>query len=88
MRNKTDFIYKTDRFSIFKNKNKTFSIEGVINRKRIRKRAKTFIEAKSLCYLNEEEIKDEKVVRTSLSRLLLIYTHPTPQYTQFESNVI
>jgi site-specific recombinase XerD len=71
MRNKTEVIYKKDRFSIFKNKNKTFSIEGVINRKRIRKRAKTFIEAKSLCYLNEEEIKDENVVRTSLSRLQL-----------------
>ena len=47
MRNKTEVIYKTDRFSIFKNKNKTFSIEGVINKKRIRKRAKTMDEAKA-----------------------------------------
>jgi hypothetical protein len=51
MRNQTEVIYKTDRFSIFKNKNKTFSIEGVINKKRVRKRAKTMDEAKAFCHL-------------------------------------
>jgi|GEM_PF-6577125 len=45
MRNKTELVYKTDRFCIFKNKNKTFSIEGVIDKTRVRKRAKTLDEA-------------------------------------------
>ena len=58
MRNQTEVIYKTDRFSIFKNKNKTFSIEGVINKKRVRKRAKTMDEAKAFCHLKEEEVKN------------------------------
>ena len=57
MRNKTEVIYKTDRFSIFKNKNKTFSIEGVINKKRIRKRAKTMYNAVVYYTLKDEGIK-------------------------------
>lgn len=71
MRNKTEVIYKTDRFSIFKNKNKTFSIEGVINKKRIRKRAKTIDEARAFCHLKEEGIQQENVVRTHLNRFQL-----------------
>ena len=71
MRNKTEVIYKTDRFSIFKNKNKTFSIEGVINKKRIRKRAKTMDEAKAFCHLKEEGVYRENVVRTHLDRFQL-----------------
>ena len=71
MRNKTEVIYKTDRFSIFKNKNKTFSIEGVINKKRIRKRAKTMDEAKAFCHLKEEGINQESVIRNHLKRLQL-----------------
>ena len=71
MRNKTEVIYKTDRFSIFKNKNKTFSIDGVINKKRIRKRAKTMDEAKAFCHLKEESIHRENVVRTHLDRFQL-----------------
>ena len=47
MRNRIELNYKTDRFSIFKNKNKTFSIEGDTNKKRIRKRAKTMDESKA-----------------------------------------
>jgi hypothetical protein len=68
MRNKTEVIYKTDRFSIFKNKNKTFSIEGVINKKRIRKRAKTMDETKAFCHIKEEGIQQESVIRTHLNR--------------------
>ena len=68
MRNKTEVIYKTDRFCIFKNKNKTFSIEGLINKTRVRKRAKTLEEAKLLCHLNEESSQDELVTRTYLSK--------------------
>jgi site-specific recombinase XerD len=71
MRNQTEVIYKTDRFSIFKNKNKTFSIEGVINKKRVRKRAKTMDEAKAFCHLKEEGIHQENVVRTHLNRFQL-----------------
>lgn len=69
MRNKTEVIYKTDRFSIFKNKNKTFSIEGVTSKRRVRERAKSLFEAKSLCDLKEVCIKVEQVVRTHLSNL-------------------
>jgi hypothetical protein len=71
MRNQTEVIYKTDRFSIFKNKNKTFSIEGVINKKRIRKRAKTKDEAIAFCHLKEEGIQQESVIRTHLNRFQL-----------------
>ena len=71
MRNKTELTYKTDRFSIFKNKNKTFSIEGVINKKRIRKRAKKMDEARDFCHLKEEGIHQENFVRTHLNRFQL-----------------
>ena len=64
MRNKTELIYKTDRFSIFKNKNKTFSIEGVINKKRIRKRAKVIDEAEVFYHLKEYDIQQENVMWT------------------------
>ena len=72
MRNKTEVPYKTDRFSIFKNKNKTFSIEGMINKKRIRKRAKTIGEVKAFCHLKEECIHQENIVRIHLNGIQLV----------------
>jgi integrase len=59
--------YRTDNLFVYETPNSTFSIEGVINKKRIRKRAKTLCEAKLKCHLLEEETQSMNVVRTTLN---------------------
>ena len=47
-------IYCTDNLFVYDTENGTFSIEGIIDRERIRQRAKTLDEAKLKCHLFEE----------------------------------
>lgn len=59
-------IYSTDNLFVYETGNQTFAIEGVIDNKRIRQRAKTLEEAKTKCHTLEEGKQAENVARTIL----------------------
>ena len=66
-RQKKSKVYSTESLFVYKTSNQTFAIEGNLNGKRVRQRAKTLDEAKSKCHALEEGKRDANVVRTSLS---------------------
>lgn len=60
-------IYSTNNLFVYETGNQTFAIEGVIDNKRIRQRAKTLEEAKTKCHTLEEGKQAENVARTMLT---------------------
>lgn len=67
-RKKRTQIYSTDNLFVYPTDNRTFSLEGVIQDRRIRARAKTLEEAKSKCHSLEEGKQTENVTRTLLDQ--------------------
>jgi site-specific recombinase XerC len=61
-------IYCTDNLFVYDTENGTFAIEGIIDGKRIRQRAKTLDEAKLKCHVFEEAKQDVNVARTTLDQ--------------------
>jgi hypothetical protein len=60
-------IYSTNHLFVYTTSGTSFCIEGVINGKRIRRRAKSIEEARSQCHNLEERQRDSNIVRTHLS---------------------
>jgi len=67
-RSKKTQIYSTENLFIFKTEYDTYSLEGVINGKRIRARSKTLEEAKAKAHGLEEGRETEKIHRSILSQ--------------------
>ena len=67
-RKKKTKIYCTDNLFVYDSENVTFAIEGIIDGKRIRQRAKTLDEAKLKCHVFEEAKQDVNVARTTLDQ--------------------
>lgn len=66
-RHRRQRIYSTKNLFIYSIGERTFCIEGVIDGKRIRQRARSLDEARSICHDLEEGQRDTNVVRTHLS---------------------
>lgn len=60
-------IYSTQNLFVDQTRHSTYTIEGCINNKRIRKRFTSLEEAKGICHSLEEESSTHNVVRTSLT---------------------
>lgn len=60
-------IYSTESLFVYKTSNQTFAIEGILNGKRVRQRAKSFEEAKTKCHALEEGVNSQNVARTNLN---------------------
>jgi len=65
-RQKKTKLYSTDNLFVYETGNQTLAIEGVIEGKRIRQRAKTLEEAKAKCHALEEGQQGQNVARTIL----------------------
>jgi site-specific recombinase XerD len=70
-RHKRNKIYSTDHLFIYPTKSDSFSIEGVIQGKRIRLRYRSLQEAKYKCHDLEEGINDLGIARTNLVKAQL-----------------
>ena len=70
-RHKRNKLYSTKNLFIYPTKSDSFSLEGVINGKRIRLRYKSLKEAKYKCHDLEEGISDLKIARTKLDKAQL-----------------
>ena len=70
-RHKRNKIYLTDHLLIYPTKSDSFSIEGVIQCKRIRLGYKILQEAKYKCHDLEEGINDLGIARTNLVKAQL-----------------
>ena len=70
-RHKRNKLYSTDHLFIYPTKSDSFSLEGVINGKRIRLRYKSLKEAKYKCHDLEEGISDVGIARTKLDKAQL-----------------
>lgn len=67
-RHKRNQLYATNHLFIYPTKSDSFSLEGVIQGKRIRLRYKSLKEAKYKCHDLEEGINDLKIARTKLDK--------------------
>ena len=67
-RHKRKKLYATNHLFIYPTKSDSFSLEGVIQGKRIRLRYKSLKEAKYKCHDLEEGINDLKIARTKLDK--------------------
>ena len=70
-RHKRNQLYATNHLFIYPNKSDSFSLEGVINGKRIRLRYKSLQEAIYKCHDLEEGISDLGIARTKLNKTQL-----------------
>jgi len=70
-RHKRNQLYSTDHLFIYPTKSDSFSIEGVIQGKRIRLRYRSLQEAKYKCHDLEEGINDLGIARTNLVKAQL-----------------
>lgn len=70
-RTKREKAYETSRLRVYKSKDGKFAIDGVISKERIRKQYSILEEAKAECHRLEEGASDERVLRTTLSRMQL-----------------
>ncbi len=70
-RHKRNKLYATNHLFIYPTKSDSFSLEGVINGKRIRLRYSSLQEAKYKCHDLEEGISDLKIARTKLDKAQL-----------------
>ena len=71
-RHKRNQLYATNHLFIYPTKSDSFSLEGVINGKRIRLRYKSLQEAIYKCHDLEEGISDLGIARTKLNKTQLI----------------
>ena len=67
-RHKRKKLYATNHLFIYPTKSDSFSLEGVINGRRIRLRYSSLQEAKYKCHDLEEGINDLKIARTKLDK--------------------
>ena len=67
-RRKRNKLYSTNHLFVYSTKSDSYSLEAVINGKRIRIRYKSLEEAKYKCHNLEEDINDLEVARTKLSK--------------------
>ena len=70
-RTKRERTYQTSRLGVYKSKDGKFVIDGVINKERIRKQFRLIEEAMAECYRLEEGASEERILRTTLSRMQL-----------------
>lgn len=70
-RTKRETAYETSRLRVYKSKDGKFAIDGVISKERIRRQFRLLEEAKAECHRLEEGASDERVLRTTLSRMQL-----------------
>jgi site-specific recombinase XerD len=70
-RSKRNCVFKTSRLGVYKSKNRKFGIDGVINKQRIRRQFRLLEEAMTECHRLEEDACEERVLRTTLSRMQL-----------------
>ena len=70
-RHKRNKLYSTNNLFIYPTKSDSFSLEGMINGKRIRLRYKSLEEAKYKCHDLEEGINDLGIARTKLDKAQL-----------------
>ena len=70
-RSKRQIEYHTGRLRVYKTKARKFVIDGVINKERIRKQFRLLEEAIAECHRLEEGATEERVLRTTLSRMQL-----------------
>ena len=67
-RRKRNKLYSTNHLFVYSTKSDSYSLEGVINGKRIRMRYKSLEEAKYKCHNLEEGINNLEVARTNLDK--------------------
>lgn len=60
-------LYSTESLFVYKTDNQTFAIEGILNGKRVRQRAKSLDEAKTKCHTLEEGSNSQNIARTNLN---------------------
>ena len=87
-RSKRKYIYQTSRLGVYKTKDRNFGIDGVINKERIRRQFRLLEEAMTECHRLEEGASEERVLRTTLSRIQLREAEEVYKQLPFELTLL